>query len=72
MVSNQQPSDGGDIAAIDVLLNHGDGTFDMPLVFPVAAITIGVVATDLNGDGKADVAIARADGMVTVLLNTCP
>ena len=56
---------------VSVLLGNGDGTF-MPLVdFDVGLGPFGIVAADLNGDHKADIASANVDdGTVSVLLNT--
>jgi hypothetical protein len=55
---------GGDVA---VLLNMGGGTF-VAANYPAGASPISVAMADLNGDGKADLAVASGAG-VSVLLN---
>jgi hypothetical protein len=46
--------------SISVLLGKGDGTFPTPpQVFPVGTNPSSIVAGDLNGDGKPDLAIAN-------------
>ena len=55
---------GGDVA---VLLNMGGGTF-VAANYPAGASPVSVAMADLNGDGKADLAVASGTG-VSVLLN---
>lgn len=66
---------------VTVLVGNGDGTFKpavdsngtlLPSVnFDVGAAPYGIVAADLNGDSKPDVASANAeDGTASVLINT--
>jgi hypothetical protein len=55
---------GGDVA---VLLNMGGGTF-VANNYPAGVSPIAVAMADLNGDGKADLAVASGTG-VSVLLN---
>jgi FG-GAP-like repeat len=55
---------GGDVA---VLLNMGGGTF-VAANYPAGASPLSVAMADLNGDGKADLAVASGTG-VSVLLN---
>ncbi len=55
--------------AVNVYLGHGDGTFAPPVVYPGLALhpdfdavisnAFGIGIVDLNGDGKADVVVAR-------------
>ena len=45
---------------VSVLLGNGDGTFSTSTVLASNGDPVGVVATDLNGDGAADVAFANA------------
>jgi hypothetical protein len=56
---------GGDVA---VLLNMGGGTF-VAANYPAGASPVSVAMADLNGDGKADLAVASGTG-VSVLLNS--
>jgi len=50
---------------------QGDGTFGTPVDFPAGPGSYDVVASDLNGDGLADLAIANAalSGGVTVMIS---
>jgi hypothetical protein len=57
------------IGSIDVLLNKGDGTFPSPPVsYAVKPYVGSIVVTDLNGDGKVDVAFLSGNE-VGVMLN---
>src|SRR5689334_5165772 len=46
---------------VSVLLGHGDGSFQAPVSYPVSYVAgspaAAVVAGDLNGDGKLDLAV---------------
>lgn len=54
---------------VSLLFGVGDGTFQPALSVGVGAAPIGVAAGDLNGDGKADLAvITKASSSVSVLL----
>lgn len=56
---------------VTILLGNGDGTFTQPpgSPFAVGSAPNGIVAGDLNGDGKLDLAIANEnDDNVTILL----
>jgi hypothetical protein len=56
---------------LSVLLNHGSGNFAPGGRYSVGVEASSVVATDLNEDGRADVAIAnRSASDVSVLFNT--
>jgi len=57
---------------IDLLIGKGDGTFEPPVTFAVGPSSVTVVAADLNGDGKPDLAVADQSGSVSILLNACP
>jgi hypothetical protein len=63
------PSEAG---TIDLLIGNGDGTFQPPVTFAVGPSSVTVVAADLNGDGKPDLAVADQSGSVSILLNACP
>lgn len=58
---------------VTVLASAGDGTFQPPVLFGGigGAFYTGVVAEDLNGDGKPDL-VGVAPCKVAVLLNTTP
>jgi hypothetical protein len=67
----------GDDGRVDVLRGKGDGTFTENASLAggpggvVGLFPSGLVATDLNGDGKADLAVAGlGDDTLTVLLGT--
>jgi len=54
---------------IEVLLGKGDGTFQAPVVYTVAANPQAIAIGDFNGDGYFDLAIANYDGNnVSILL----
>ena len=63
-VSNGTEMVGGDVA---VLLNMGGGTF-VAANYPAGVSPVAVAMADLNGDGKADLAVASGTG-VSVLIN---
>jgi hypothetical protein len=59
---------GGD-ATTWIVHGHGDGTFDPPQAYPSGGSARAIIATDLSGDGIADVALAStASGVVTLWL----
>lgn len=73
-VANQNGND------VSVLLNQGGGTFGGAANYCVVSVTgacnsaseinpLSVVAVDLNGDGKPDLAVASATQSVVTLLN---
>ena len=68
-IANQGASNGSEIVGGDVavLLNMGGGTF-VANNYPAGTSPIAVAMADLNGDGKADLAVASGTG-VSVLLN---
>ena len=68
-VANRGAYDGSRWIAADVgvLLNMGGGTF-VAANYPAGASPVSVAMADLNGDGKADLAVASGTG-VSVLLN---
>ena len=54
---------------VTVFLGKGDGTFGPATVFETGAAPIGILAADLNGDGKMDLATANyVSGTTSVLL----
>ena len=56
---------------VTVVLGHGDGSFGLPVTYPVPNPSLMVVA-DLDGDGRPDIAtIDRTNENVDVLLATC-
>lgn len=59
---------------ISVVFGKGNGAFSEPVTYPAGPISSGIVASDLNGDGYADLVVAnygsQADrGNLTVHLN---
>lgn len=46
---------------VDVFLGHGDGTFEAPVGYPTGETSLGVAASDFNGDGRQDVAVSNQD-----------
>ena len=57
--------------SVDVLLGNGHGSFAPKQTVATGTITSSVIATDLNGDGKPDLALGTAgtSNVVAVLLN---
>src|SRR6185369_5091481 len=51
-----------------VLLGNGDGTFQVHVDYAIGGSAYCVAVGDLNGDRNADLAIANANGYVSVLL----
>ena len=73
-VANQNGND------VSILLNQGSGTFAPPVNYCVVTVTgacnsvgavdpLSLVAVDLNGDGKPDLAVASSSQSVVTLLN---
>lgn len=58
----------GNPGGVRVLLNNGDGTLAAAVTYPTGAQSPSMAMGDLNGDGKADLAVVNASG-VGVLLN---
>src|SRR5262249_19137247 len=55
---------------IEVVLNHGDGTFGATLVYEAGKTSWSLAKADLDGNARTDVVVATA-AKVTTLLNTC-
>ena len=58
-------------STVSVLPGNGDGTFGTQVTYPTGSNPYDVVAVDLNGDGKLDLATANygSGNDVSVLLN---
>jgi uncharacterized protein (TIGR03437 family) len=58
--------------SVAILLGKGDGTFSAPVNYNVGNFLDSIVATDLNGDGNADLAVldtqGATEGVLWVLL----
>jgi hypothetical protein len=50
-----------------VLLGKGDGTFQPPVAYPAIAAASALCVGDFNVDGRADVAVVRDSGTVSLL-----
>jgi hypothetical protein len=48
-----------EVSTVSVLLGNGDGTFQSQLVFAVSKLPWFLTASDFNGDGNLDLAVAR-------------
>src|SRR5260221_4911715 len=60
---------GNGSSTISILLGNGDGTFQPQVAWAVGNHPSGIVVSEFNGDGDADVAIAnRDDNTISVLL----
>lgn len=55
-------------ANISVLLGNGDGTFQSAVTYAAGSFPIAVAVSDLNGDGKLDVAVSNGSWNINVLL----
>jgi hypothetical protein len=55
-------------AKIGVLLGEGDGTFRSPVSYRVADGPFAVIAADLNGDNKLDLAVCTGSAFLSVLV----
>lgn len=58
-------------SAVRVWINNGNGTFGTAVDYGVGVVASAMIAADLNGDGRADLAVTnRDDDTVSVLLST--
>jgi len=55
--------------SIDIKLGNGDGTFQPAVNYPlVSGYPIGIVAADVNGDGKQDLVVLLAHTKMVIIL----
>ena len=55
---------------VSILLNHGDGSFAMQVMYPVSVAPASLVAADLDQDGDVDIAASCLHtDLVSVILN---
>jgi len=66
VVANQGVNGNGSVM---VFFGNGDGTFQKPTIYNLAAYPTSVAAGDLNNDGRPDLAVAEYNAGVAVLLN---
>lgn len=57
---------GPGISYASIVRNRGDGTFDAPVEYPVAANPQDVASADLDGDGDVDLVAGCQGGMVVL------
>jgi hypothetical protein len=53
---------------VSVLLGKGDGTFQAKTDYAVGQLPGAIVAEDLNGDGKLDLAVTNTSNSISILL----
>jgi len=53
---------------VSVLLGKGDGTFQVKTDYAVGQSPGALVAADLNGDGKIDIAVANLSNSISILI----
>jgi len=58
--------DGCSYDAMDILLGRGDGTFQIGLSLNFGGAVTSLTASDFDGDGKTDLAVAEAGGTVDI------
>ena len=64
------PAGATDTGHVYVLINTGGGTFATPMEYAIGVNPSAIVAVDLTGDGKPDLAVADSgSGSVDVLIN---
>jgi hypothetical protein len=71
VADSETPTKIGNSGLVSVFLNNGDGTFGNRTDYPAGYNPQSVVALDLNGDGKADLALATnvdTFGLVAILI----
>src|SRR5437867_312420 len=70
VVANYGAGQGGLSGNVSVLLGKGDGTFRAPVNYGAGMGAASVASVDFNGDGKADLAVAKpGEHKVSILLN---
>src|SRR3989344_5629853 len=62
-------SNAGTCNCISVFRNNGNGTFAARVDHAIGVRPLSIIISDLNTDGKGDIAIVQANGKLAVLMN---
>jgi hypothetical protein len=60
---------GGNLQSLAILIGHGDGTFEAPVLYQSLENAYGISVGDFNNDGKLDVVIRNPDALALSLGN---
>ncbi len=60
---------GNNTDTISVLRGKGDGTFDLPKVYPAGKTPTSLAAANIDGDGDVDIVVGNFTSTITVLRN---
>jgi hypothetical protein len=61
--------DGGNLQSLAILIGHGDGTFDSPVLYQSLNNPYGIAVGDFNNDGKMDIVIRNPEALALSLGN---
>ena len=62
----------GAVNGINIVLGHGDTTFDSPVAYTVNNSPLGIAANDFDGDGDIDVAAVNHGDILSIFLTSMP